>query len=152
MTFNKIDRILNIVGQVSIVVSLIFLIIEIQQSQQIAIATQVQARTDAQLFRSNMWLIGEWELGHKITTSPYSSLQPSEQFARRQMIMWERNLQTNNYYQYRVGLLSEEQWDFTQDRIMDLWSNCDVREFAYNFNFMEQPFVEYLLSLEDPCE
>ena len=96
MTFNKIDRILNIVGQLSIVVSLIFLIIEIQQSQQIAIATQVQARTDAQLFRNNMWLLGEWELGHKITSNPYSSLTPAEQFARRQMIDWERNLQTNN--------------------------------------------------------
>ena len=151
MAFDKIDRILNIIGQLSIVVSLIFLIVEIQQSQQIAIATQVQARTDAQLFRNNMWLIGEWELGHTITANPYETLAPAEQFARRQMVQWERNLQTNNYFQYRAGLLSEEQWNFTQDRIRDLWSNCSLREFAYNFEVMEQPFVEYLLSLEDPC-
>ena len=151
MAFDKIDRILNIIGQLSIVVSLIFLIVEIQQSQQIAIATQVQARTDAQLFRNNMWLIGEWELGHIITANPYETLAPAEQFARRQMVQWERNLQTNNYFQYRAGLLSEEQWNFTQDRIRGLWSNCSLREFAYNFEVMEQPFVEYLLSLEDPC-
>ena len=54
---------------------------EMRQTQQIAIASQVDARNQSQLARRNIWLEGQWELGHKITTTPYEELSEAEKFA-----------------------------------------------------------------------
>ena len=87
-----------------------FVGLEMRQIQKIAIGSQVDARNQSQLTRTNIWLEGQWELGHKITTTPFDELSEAEKFARNQMLQWQRDIQTNNYFQYRMGLLTEEQW------------------------------------------
>ena len=111
--------------------------------------SQVDARNQSQLARSNIWLEGQWELGHKITTTPYDELSEAEKFARNQMLSWQRNIQTNNYFQYRMGLLTEEQWEVVAFRAQ--WEDCSIRH-TYQMEALEAPFREYLLSLDDPCK
>ena len=90
-------------------------------------------------------------MGHKITTTPYDELSEAEKFARNQMLSWQRNIQTNNYFQYRMGLLTEEQWEVVAFRIKGQWEDCSIRH-TYQMEALEAPFREYLLSLDDPCE
>ena len=104
------DTWIQLLGMLGVLGGLIFVGLEMRQTQQIAIASQVDARNQSQLARRNIWLEGQWELGHKITTTPYEELSEAEKFARNQMLQWQRDIQTNNYFQYRMGLLTEEQW------------------------------------------
>ena len=61
------------------------------------------------------------------------------------------HIQTNNYFQYRMGLLTEEQWEVVAFRIESQWRDCSTRH-TYQMEALETPFREYLLSLDDPCE
>jgi hypothetical protein len=141
---------LQLLGMVGVLGGLVFVGLEMQQTQKIAIASQVDARSQSQLARRNIWLEGQWELGHKITTTSYDELSDAEKFARNQMLQWQTDIQTNNYFQYRMGLLTEEQWEVVAFRIKWQWQDCSTRH-LYQMEALEAPFREYLLSLEDPC-
>ena len=68
------DRAINIIGVASVVGSLIFVGLELRQSQQIALADQVEARLEKTLDRNRTWFEGQRELGYKIATTPYEEL------------------------------------------------------------------------------
>jgi hypothetical protein len=145
------DTWIQLLGMIGVLGGLIFVGLEMRQTQKIAIASQVDARSQSQLARRNIWLEGQWELGHKITTTSYDELSDAEKFARNQMLQWQTDIQTNNYFQYRMGLLTEEQWEVVAFRIEDQWRDCSTRH-TYQMEALEAPFREYLLSLDDPCE
>jgi len=145
-----IQDLIQLLGMVGIIGSLIFVGLEMRQTQKIAIASQVDARSQSQLARRNIWLEGQWELGHRITSTPYEKLSEAEKFARNQMLRWQTDIQTNNFFQYRMGLLTEEQWEVVAFRIEDQWRDCSTRH-IYQMEALEAPFRDYLLSLQDPC-
>ena len=91
------DTWIQLLGMMGVLGGLVFVGLEMRQTQQIAIASQVDARNQSQLAKRNIWLEGQWELGHKITTTPYEELSEAEKFARNQMLQWQRDIQTNNY-------------------------------------------------------
>ena len=144
------DRVVNIIGVASVVGSLIFVGLELRQSHQIALAGQIQARTEQSLAMRLTYLEGQWELGHKINTTPYEELGDAEKWASEQMVGWRTSMQQNNYYQYRAGLLDEEQWLVISERIKVQWENCTIRH-TYNFSQLEPSYVGFLESLDDPC-
>ena len=144
------ERALNVVGVLSVVGSLIFVGLELRQSQRIALAGQVQARTEQGLMRYLVYLEGEWELGHKISTTPYEELSDAEKWAKNQIMAWQTSMQQNNYFMYRVGLLDEEQWMVISERTKIQWTDCSIRH-TYNFSTLEPSYVAYLRGLEDPC-
>lgn len=144
------ERALNVVGVLSVVGSLIFVGLQLKQSQQIALAGQVQARSEQDLMRNLIFLEGEWELGHKINTTPYDDLFGAERWAKDQLIAWQLGMQQTNYFMYRAGLLDEEQWLVISRRIALQWSNCSIRH-TYYLSYLEPSYVAYLRSLEDPC-
>ena len=110
----------------------------------------MNARNQSQLARRDIWLEGQWELGHQITSTPYEELSEAEKFARNHMLRWQTDIQTNNYFQYRMGLLTEEQWEVVAFRIEGQWRDCSKRQ-KYQMEAVEVSFREYLLSLQDPC-
>ena len=58
------DTWIQLLGMVGILGGLVFVGLEMRQTQQIAIASQVNETNQSQLARSNIWLEGQWELGH----------------------------------------------------------------------------------------
>ena len=54
----NLDTWIQFIGMLSIVASLLFVGLEMRQTQQIAIASQVDARNQSQLARRNIWLEG----------------------------------------------------------------------------------------------
>ena len=122
------DTWIQLLGMLGSLGGLIFVGLEMRQTQQIAIASQVDARNQYQLWKKYLALEGQWELEHKITTVPYEELSEAEKFARNQMLQWQRDIQTNNYFQYRMGLLTEEQWEVVAFRIESQWRDCSMRD------------------------
>ena len=146
-----IDRAINLISVLGVIGSLIFVGLEVRQAHTIALATQVQARLEQQLDRNRTWFEGQWELGYTLATTPYEQLSDSERWARDQDLDWIHRMQQNSYYQYKIGLLSDEQASALLVYIERYWGMCDVRH-VYDFPALEPAYAEYLRSLDDPCE
>ena len=129
------DTWIQLLGMLGLLGGLVFVGLEMRQTQKIAIASQVDARNQSQLARRNIWLEGQWELGHRITSTPYEELSEAEKFARNQMLRWQTDIQTNNYFQYRMGLLTEEQWEVVAFRIEGQWRDCSTRHTYQMLNY-----------------
>ena len=125
----------------------VFVGLELQQNQTIALASQVQARTnnisdvfiapmDGQIDALAHWYI-LWE--DQTETQKLFSMQ----FKR-----WQSNMYENNFYQYRLGLLSEEHWRQQEYRTQQAWNECEYRD---NYQNRLQSFMDYLASLPDRC-
>ena len=148
LDFNALAQFLGLAG---VMASLIFVGLQMKQTQQIALAAQAQARTEMLLARHMVYLEGNAELGYRTFTSPYDELSEQERWIKDRHASWLRDLQQNNYFQYRLGFLDPEQWDVVEARITQTWSDCDLRTGYFQPDFMESAFVDYLLALDDPC-
>ena len=147
----RFDVWIQLIGMIGVIASLIFVGLQMRQTQQIALAAQAQARTEMLLARHMIFLEGNAELGYRTFTSAYTELSKQERWIRDRHAGWLRDLQQNNYFQYRLGFLDPEQWEVVEARIAQTWSDCDLRTGYFQPNFMETKFVEYLLTLNDPC-
>ena len=65
------------------------------------------------------------------------------------MDRWAYALQANNFFQYELGLLDEEQWLIIEQRIIRSWEDCDLRGIYMEFPNTE--FSRYLMTLPDNC-
>ena len=146
-----INALAQLLGLAGVMASLIFVGLQMKQTQQIALAAQAQARTEMLLARHMVYLEGNAELGYRTFTSPYNELSEQERWIKDRHASWLRDLQQNNYFQYRLGFLDPEQWDVVEARIAQTWSDCDLRTGYFQPDFMESAFVDYLLALDDPC-
>ena len=147
----SLDTWIQLIGMLGVLGGLVFVGLEMRQSHTIALATQVQARLEQQLDRNRTWFEGQWELGYTLATTPYNQLTDSERWARDQDLDWIHRMQQNSYYQYRIGLLSDEQASALLEYIERAWAVCEVRH-SYDFPALEPAYVEYLRSLADPCD
>ena len=147
----SLDTWIQLIGLLGVLGGLVFVGLEMRQSHTIALATQVQARLEQLLDRNRTWFEGQWELGYTLATTPYNQLTDSERWARDQDLDWIHRMQQNSYYQYKIGLLSDEQASALLVYIERYWEMCDVRH-VYDFPALEPAYAEYLRSLDDPCE
>ena len=145
------DTWIQLLGMLGVIGGLVFVGLEMRQTQQIAIAAQVQARAQQLTDQQLVWFQGRWELGHKISTTAYEDLKPEEKWAAELRLSWTKTMQTNNYYMYRNGFLDEEQWAQVRRRIIQGWGDCSIRH-TYDFAFLEPSYVELLRSLPDSCD
>jgi hypothetical protein len=126
MNSDRIRDWLEIVGIAAVVASLIFVGLQLKQSQDIAIAAQYQARHDA----NAAVILGSLEsepalrvwgqrFVETILTNPeladeikqWVREQPVEEIAARQLLaMATLKNYDNIYFQYQNGFLSEEMW------------------------------------------
>ena len=112
----SLDVWIQLIGMLSIVASLIFVGMEMRQSQRIALAAQQTARV--QIFT---------EIVTGMTESGLAWLGPNEDYAtsnRTNQILW---IFENDYLQYRLGLMDESVWQ-AKFRILDtIMSGCRGR-------------------------
>ena len=127
MQTNKLNDWLQIFGMVAIVASLIFVGLQLKQSQDIAIAAQYQARSDS--LREQFSAILESEPGMRVIGTDlladirasedmpaefkaWASDQPVEELAFRAIGAYiSLKSYDNLYFQYQSGFLAEEAWD-----------------------------------------
>jgi hypothetical protein len=126
MNSEKVNDWLQLVGMAAVVASLLFVGLQLQQSQEIAIAAQYQARADAvtanvgDVLQSapGMRVVGRNTLEVILSSNDIpanlkamASEQPVEELAFRGLTAY-RSLKgrDNLYFQYQSGFLSEEAW------------------------------------------
>ena len=115
----KIDvgQTITILANVGVVLSLIFVGVQIQQSRQIAVADIYQQRTALLLQSFYSAVPAETEFRAWLKDSAGEPLSPEERLAltnryAARIAYWE-----NNHLQYQIGLLPEEQWEASKNSI-----------------------------------
>ena len=114
----------NFLGVLGAIGSLVFVGLELQQSQQIALGGQQQARTA--LIAEPAGLQGESETLTAMQ-SQWETLTPHQKSVREQMQRFFWTMLENNYYQYELGLVEDPMWNQMAQRISNRWNECHLR-------------------------
>ena len=146
----SLDTWIQLLGMVGLLGGLIFVGLELRQTQRIALAEMEQRRSEQTTNRALAFLEGEVETWAKVQGVPLSELSPKERMVREMHWSWAAQMQQNTLFQYQEGFISENQWAVIAERILVSWNNCQNREF-YNFRFLETAFTDYLETLPDEC-
>ena len=149
------DTWIQLLGMIGVLGGLLFVGLEMRQSQTIAIAGQTQARNQAQLDFQLAVLTAEERLSRKVLgmmgdlpmLDP-ATLTQEEKEARRHILHWRITSLQNVFQQYQLGLMPEDVWEQVMDRIQDIWGNCYTRE---AFAGVIPSFREYLVTLPEDC-
>ena len=140
----------NFLGTMGVIGSLVFVGIELRQTQTIAIAGQIQERAKMETDRILSYTQGNLEAQKFFADSPSNleELSEDELAMTRLGYAWKGIMLQNNYYQYSVGLFDENYWPQQERRITGWYNNCALRSPLENHIEL---FQEYLLTLEDRC-
>ena len=142
------DTWIQLLGMIGVLSGLVFVGLEMQQSQTIALGAQQQAKTE---MAGQLWaaaLEGETEL-HTAMTTPWGELNDHQRGVREQVQRYYWLMLENNHYQYELGLISDELWNQIEGRIQTRWSECHLRHMA-SVDPLEG-FGNYLENLPDNC-
>ena len=120
----SLDTWIQLLGMLSVVAGLVFVGLEMQQTQRIALASQLQARTE---LISNR-LLTELELFGEIGPDAITSA-----------VEWDE-----------MELLSDALWSQVDGYINARYSECHLRE-IYNASVSYQPLRDYINELPDVC-
>jgi len=149
MNYSKLKDSAELIGIAAIVASLIFVGLQMKQSQEIAIATQYHARAEAVM---NMHLAG--------LEADFVSVRPlrdeiSDDISARDInqALWLWIATDNHFYQYKAGFLDEDSWQAQWRTITDMYSACRLRSvWDWRKRGLRSQFVQLVESIDDPCK
>ena len=156
MTAQKIRDWLEVIGIFSVVVSLVFVGLQMRQTQDIALASQYQERANNQL----ELLRTEMESGRSIALffdgSPFAPSRPLSAEDFSYLFNWatyQWYTFDNNHYQFEAGFLPEDHWAGQQDGLKRLVSACEVRWIWMQSRrpYARRSFVEFVDAIEHEC-
>ena len=137
-------------GILAIIVSLVFVGLQLRQSQEIAIAAQYQARAQAaQSMYMSLQESGTSLGGRK----RISEMTPLERYTAENVNRWAWTQSDNLFFQYNAGFLDDESLEGMKFRVERVFGICDRRYIWEEMrNFLRPSFVNYVESLEDTCK
>ena len=125
------DTWIQLLGMLGVLGGLIFVGLEMQQSQRIAIAGQVQARNQGVMDFQVALLTAEDRVSRQTLSIPFTEMDPAtmteeQREIRRHALNWQTNSLQNAFQQYELGLLPEDVWQQVQGRIQNRWASCYI--------------------------
>ena len=130
LTVWSIANITNLLGMTGIIGSLIFVGIEIQQNQNIAMASQLQARNDALMAFYSTPLEGSATalLLMEGGIEPNIDWSNDEERATLIAIVRVRIISLlNSFNQYNAGLIDQDTFNYAMNRSLQIYENCRLR-------------------------
>lgn len=147
MDSSKINDWMQVVGIFALVGSLVFVGLQLKQSQDIAIAAQYQARTEATL---NLYSV---HIESGFALRPFREhLSETITAQDASMTAWAWVAYDNHHFQYQNGFLTEDSWRGHLNSMKGTYNSCQMR-FVYEArkNSMRSEFVALVDSWEDRC-
>jgi len=144
----SLDVWIQLFGMVGIIGSLVFVGLEMRQSQRIAISAQHQQRGASAVAMIVGFLEGgeDWDA----TVRP-DSINDME-IARRNAHQINWYFVENDFNQYQNGLLPDNDWAAKINVLEFLLSECDLRPIVdFRQRFWSADFMEVINSIDDPC-
>tara|TARA_B100002049_G_C15945892_1_gene318393 strand:+ start:264 stop:734 length:471 start_codon:yes stop_codon:yes gene_type:complete len=149
-----INDLIQLLGMLGIIGSLLFVGLEMRQSQRIAQAGQQQDRT-----ASFFGLLGatnesgvDWQSTVYEANSNYEGKFTLAEIVRRNNYHAHLFTYENDYFQYVQGLMPTEVWDAKLEALTFFYNQCDMRDLMeYRKNWFPEGFVEIINNLPDEC-
>ena len=150
LTVNGIIQSLGITG---IIGSLVFVGLEMNQTQKIAVAGQQQDRSAMGISLVKSFNERGMDFTSILGQNKYDlKLSPTE-ITHRNGVQIAWFLAENDYYQYNLGLMNQETWDAKIKVINFYYNNCNLRS-LYNSReqYFSVEFKEIVESFPDKCK
>ena len=125
MDFNDVIQLAAMVG---IIASLIFVGLQMRQSQRIALAAQAQQRAAMLMDRSNAWLESGLDFQSIHFEQNYDAVISESMIAMRTSAHQSWFLYENDYEQYSLGLMPDDIWQAKLRGIDRVYNICEVRQ------------------------
>ena len=147
----NLDVWIQLLGMIGIIFSLIFVGLEMRQSQRIALAGQTQERTAMGMENFMGFLESGINLDNVIR-SEIENLSVEELGARRINAHNQWYIAENDFVQFQNGLMSAETYEAKKANLIDQMSHCDLRPiYEFRKNYFSAEFIEMIESVGDPC-
>ena len=149
----SLDTWIQLLGMVGLLGGLVFVGLEMQQSQRIALADTEQQRAIAQ--QQNFWAFLEsgYDLDKVFRTQNVDELSSGEITARRTNHHIQWYIAESDFAQYRNGLMTDEVYEAKERNIERLMSHCDLQDITYfRFQYFAPGFLEQIEKFGDPCK
>ena len=149
-----IEDLIQLLGMVGIIGSLVFVGLEMRQSQMIAQAGQQQDRTAIffGLIGSNNEAGVDWQSTvYEADVGKSEAYTPTE-IVRRNNFHAHLFTYENDYFQYMQGLMPQQVWDAKLVALEFFYNQCDMRVIMeYRVKWFPAGFVEIINNLNDEC-
>ena len=143
----SLDTWIQLLGMVGVLGGLVFVGLEMRQSQQIAIAGQQQERASIFIDYYQSFL----EAGHDLDLYTREGFvidensTPEESMAQRAAAQIAWFIFENDFYQYQYGLMSDDVFEAKKRNIEYVLTQCGVREvFEFRLRFFSEDFTNLL--------
>ena len=155
-SISKLNSFLQTIGAIGIIASLIFVGIELRQTQKIALNSQNQSRTET-LIRSAEFFYNNGLSYHDVVLGNIEEKDRDLLATYKHMAWWIYN---NDFTQYKSGLMQKDLFEAKRDGPMSRNVNgksfleCVISKEVWNermYNF-QPDFTELINSLSIPCD
>ena len=149
----NIQDLIQLLGMVGIIGSLIFVGLEMKQSQLIALAAQQQARVDT--FTNNSNTLTEAGISiRQLLAMASGRIEVTEEYEAALDNMGHFNwwVYENDFLQYSLGLMDEEIWVAKLRPLQAAYNYCSIRQiWNSRRNGLDKRFVSLVEAFPDEC-
>jgi|TARA_B110000037_G_C17083626_1_gene491013 hypothetical protein len=126
----SLDTWIQLLGMLGLLGGLVFVGLELQQSQRIAVATQIQGRNQMMSNSLLAPLEGQLTAVSLRQTRPHEELSETELLIREQIVLHRSLTITNAWQQYSLGLLTDDAWNVPAERARTMYNYCPERKWV----------------------
>ena len=145
---------IQLLGMLGVLGGLVFVGLEMRQSQMIAQAGQQQDRTAIffGLIGSNNEAGVDWQSTVYEATAEKNEAYTAAEIVRRNNFHAHLFTYENDYFQYAQGLMTEQVWNAKLVALEFFYNQCDMRDLMdYRKNWFPLGFVKIINNLNDEC-
>ena len=149
----SLDAWIQLMGMLGLVGGLVFVGLEMRQSQRIALADTEQQRAIAQ--QQNFWAFLEagYDLDKVFRAENVNELSNEEIIARRTNHHIQWYIAESDFAQYRNGLMTDDVYEVKERNIKRLMSHCDLQDITYfRLQYFAADFLERIGKFANPCK
>ena len=141
---------IQLLGMMGVLGGLIFVGLEMRQNYEIALGNQHQGRTELRAALLMSPLEGNIDAVKVAFLDWEEQTEEQKQISiQTQRFRWA--LLENLFFQYNLGLISEDVWQQTERNIKIRLAECELRV-AMNLSLSNPAFQQYVADFPDECE
>ena len=147
----SLDTWIQLLGMLSVLAGLLFVGLEMRQSQRIAIGAQQQTRAQMGMETAFHWSDNDMDSAVFFRANDSELTKEEISYLRTDANVWWY-IYESDFEQYELGLMEEEVWQAKLRGIESYYNLCVARDIYQDRSQMfSENFKEVVLSMQDKC-